>query len=624
MLNISDETKELYLSTSVPKSLTISIPDMDLVLTNENILSESLQLTECISGSDTVDFTGCISSIFKIKVVDLEEMISGHYIEVDMDIEGSEETLPLFKGYVDTVTNPTHEDTTCEITAYDSLYLANNKDITQWYSTLTFPITIKDLRDGLFEELQIVQEDVILPNDDVALNKAFPDNTIIYAGTLLKGICQLNARFGIIGRDGLFKYVKLEPYGDETTDTISRSYYSKVKYEPYRTAPITEVDIWGSHGKVGTYGEDNSNIFHIMDNQLAFGIPTENNNEVGNLMAENILNEINSELYDFRFTPSKITLLSRPYLECGDSVQLDTNKRTVRTYILKRKITGIQALKDDFESQSEQFLPNYEPSVSSQLAQQNKSIDELWEQVGGGNMAFYEYRNGNVINIDNGGSKQLVRLKVMTTIATKVEIHMEINLNVETDSTANVVATYVINGEEDLDIHPEETYIDGKHVLHLMYIMPMLANVTSYFIVRLSMSNGNATINNKGFWLYAGGLGLVGEQTWDGTIEISEDVTEWSVSDDLTVNGNITENVNRTVKVPIGPDISENAPYIDVTAGELDFASYRDGARALIYYEQFQRVTENVDGATPVVRGTEGTESATPDDIRYTEQEVDS
>ena len=138
------------------------------------------------------------------------------------------------------------------------------------------------------------------------------------------------------------------------------------------------------------------------------------------------------------------------------------------------------------------------------------------------------------------------------------------------------------------------------------------------------MSNGNATINNKGFWLYAGGLGLVGEQTWDGTIEISEDVTEWSVSDDLTVNGNITENVNRTTVVPIGPDISETAQLIDLTSGELDFANYRDGARALVYYEAFQRVLENEDGATPVVRGTEGTESATPDDIRNTEQEVDS
>ena len=612
MLPITEETKASFLAYSTvrtSKVITISIPALEMTITNDEIKGESLSITEKLESSDNILFGGCNATVFKCEVVDFETLITEQYIEVTLTV--NEEDIPLFKGYVDSVTNLNHEDITSEITAYDILYTINNKDVKQWYEELTFPISIKDMRDSFFEYVNIEQEEVVLPNDNVMLNKGITDNQIL-GSTILKSICQLNARYGIIGRDGVFKYVKLQPFDEETTEEIEKKDYSKINYEPYRTASITQVDIYSGTNKIGTYGNNDSNIFTISDNRLTQGLL--NADEI----AESIFNEIN-DIYDLRFIPSTITALARPYLECGDSVTLETGKRTVRTYIISRTIKGIQAMTDEYESKSDMYFPTFKPSIESQLEAHSESIDELWEQVGGGNIGFYEFRNGNAIHILNEDSRQLVRLKMATNMTTRAEIHMEVNLNVETSDVASCMITYIVNGEEDEVIYPKETYIDGNHVMHLMYIMPMTANTTNYFIARLSVSGGDIIINKKGVWLYASGVGLIGDAVWDGNFDIEDEVTTFEIPDDISFYGNVTENVNVNIQVPITNTGSDNVTSFNID--ELAFADARDRMRIVNYEEGYQRVLENEDGISENVRGTEN-ETGEGTDIRYTEQEV--
>ena len=74
------------------------------------------------------------------------------WIEVDLTAEDTE-TVPLFRGYIEDQTNPSHEQNTMEITAYDALKKINEADVTNWYNGLSFPITISSLK--IFNPLKI-------------------------------------------------------------------------------------------------------------------------------------------------------------------------------------------------------------------------------------------------------------------------------------------------------------------------------------------------------------------------------------------------------------------------------------------------------------------------------------
>ena len=377
MLPITDETKAsfwAYSTVRTSKQITITVPNKNITIRNDDIKGETLQIIERLETSETLRFEGCNATTFSCEVTDLAQDITGQLIVVKVTVNNTD--IPLFKGFVDEVTNLNHEDMTCKITAYDRLKEINDKDITLWYNSLTFPVTLKYMRDSFFAYVGLTQAETILPNDTQTITKSITDK-VINGATIIKGICQLNGRYGRINRNGVFEYIKLKPiveglypaddlYPDDdlypaeenANELISRANYINIEYEPYKTARITKVNIYGKNGaRTGTYGTADTNIFSIADNKIAHGLTN------ANATAQNIYNEI----WQIEFIPANLKLLGRPYLEIGDSVSLVTNKRMVRTYILQRTLSGIQAMTDLFESKSEQYQPEYKQSLETSV-----------------------------------------------------------------------------------------------------------------------------------------------------------------------------------------------------------------------------------------------------------------
>ncbi len=375
MLPITDETKAsfwAYSTVRTSKQITITVPNKNITIQNEDIKGETLQIIERLETSETLRFEGCNATTFSCEVTDLAQDITGQLIVVKVTVNNTD--IPLFRGFVNEVTNLNHEDMTCKITAYDSLYGLNNRDVTLWYNSLTFPITIKNMRDSFFAYVGITQQETILPNDSQTVTKSITDKSTS-GDTIIKGICQINGRYGRINRNGVFEYIKLKPiveglypaddlYPDDdvypaeenANELISRANYINIEYEPYKTARMTKVNIYGKNGaRTGTYGIADTNIFSIADNKIAHGLTN------ANATAQNLYNEISQ----IAFLPANLKLLGRPYLEIGDSVSLVTNKRMVRTYILQRTLSGIQAMTDLFESKSEQYQPEYKQSLET-------------------------------------------------------------------------------------------------------------------------------------------------------------------------------------------------------------------------------------------------------------------
>ena len=384
MYRVDDDTKSAYKSDSSVKSVEVRIPEANITLTNDDIISESLELKEAIEEGDNLSFTGCISSSFKIECFNLvDETLEGMWIECDI-VADETDTIPLFRGYISEVTNATHEEFTTVIRAYDALYTINNTDVTNWYNSVSFPISMINFRNSFFNYFNLQQVDDYLPNDGMSVEKTIED-AVITGAQIIKPICQVNGRFGRISRTGKFEYVHLVegtealypredlfpaddlyPSAENALDSVSKAHYMSISFENYRVAPITKVQLVNKDGQiVGTAGTG-TNIYTVKDNPLIWGKEA---NEL-NSIATNLYNTVQGLWY----TPSSITAVGLPYVECGDFVMMSARRSIIRAYVLSRTLKGIQNLTDDFQANGDRTQPTYIPTVQAQINSNSSAI----------------------------------------------------------------------------------------------------------------------------------------------------------------------------------------------------------------------------------------------------------
>ena len=374
MINISDDEKALY-KGAVHKTVTITVPNQNITFTNTDLIKESVSLTERIETERNLSFKGCCASVFSFSVNNFVQDIRGEYIEATIQAdEGTE--IPLFCGYIETQSNRTYEDYQTDFTAYDPLIKILDRDVTAWYNGLSFPILVRNMRNSFFSLVGITQETTTLVNDNQTLTKTI-DDKVITGGDILRWLCQINGRFGLIGRDKKFHYIQLAqaieglypaddlypsdtlyPRESNASEEILKAVYSAISYQPFHTDWITKVSIVGKDGAIkGSAGDSTGDEFYISDNKLAWGL--------GNMAqaTQALLNEVQGA----RYTPADIDAKGLPYLECGDIIIANTRRNVITTYILERTLKGIQALTDAYGSDSDQSRPPYVPTVQTDV-----------------------------------------------------------------------------------------------------------------------------------------------------------------------------------------------------------------------------------------------------------------
>lgn len=377
MISVNDETKNAYKSDASHKTLEVRIPAANITLTNEDILADSLELKEAIENSGNLSFQGCIASSFKIECFNLvDETLEGKWIECDIKADDTQ-TIPLFRGYISEVTNATHEEFTTVIRAYDALYSINGKDVTSWYNSLTFPISIINFRNSFFNYVGVAQVADYLPNDGITIQKTIEDK-VITGGKIIKAICQINGRYGRIGRTGKFEYVHLVegvealypredlypaddiyPADENALDIVSKAFYSKIEFENYRVAPITKVQIIEKSGQIAATFGSGTNIFTLKDNPLVWGLAA----NIRNAVAQNLYNTIQGLWY----IPAHVECVGLPYIECGDFVMMTARRSIVRSYVLSRTLKGIQIINDSYQAEGDRLQPTYIPDVKTEV-----------------------------------------------------------------------------------------------------------------------------------------------------------------------------------------------------------------------------------------------------------------
>lgn len=429
-MKVSESVKKAYLDSGAAKYITLDFPELGLSIAtgDGHIHSESMHLSEAIVNSDSIEFVGCIASKFKIKVNNLKEDVKDKKIVVKIHTEGTEEEpITLFNGIVDSAVKQSNKRVK-EITAYDELYTKGNTEVGAWYKSLIFPVTLKDLRDSLFRYIGLDQVETDLPNDVITIEKQYDPNSL-QALSVIKAICQINGTFGIINRDGKFEYrtlgniedglylpfypgpdafpgVSLGALGLDNIEPTDFPFYEDVDYEEYSVKPVDKITIRQSEEDAGTIYGSGTNNYIIQGNMFTYGLSA----DVILQIAENIYPNVQG----FSYIPFISKNNGLPYLECGldaaTYMMIDFEK-TEETgeisydrqnfYILNRKLSGIQALKDSYSAEGEKYQSEFITDLQTQIDLIKKkqgveknyldenyynkdSIDSMFENFSGG------------------------------------------------------------------------------------------------------------------------------------------------------------------------------------------------------------------------------------------------
>ena len=331
--------KDLYNQDSIDKQLLIQFDDGQI--TNEELYSDSVEILETLCSEDELRFGCCESSKIKIKIANVVEQLKGKWLTVSETLGGNTSS-PFSLGKYKVLSDvPSGNRNYREITAYDALYDVINADVASWYESLTFPLTQKQFRASFFDYFGIDQKEITLIHDDITIKKTIDANSIS-GKDIITSLCELNGVFGHIGRDGKFEYISLDKEENNTPIEIDASLYKSCEYDDFVTSNISKLQIRQEENDIGYVYGDGDNCYIIEDNFLVYGKSSEEMSGI----CQRLFDKISKVIY----RPFKAIIKGNPCYTIGDSIKINSRYKVIESYILERRLSGIQSLFDEIES----------------------------------------------------------------------------------------------------------------------------------------------------------------------------------------------------------------------------------------------------------------------------------
>lgn len=386
MISYADQAK--FKQDSVVKAL--SITGSGVSIGNSNMDGENFSIEEVLNSGRELNFGECNSAKLSFSCGYYNKSIVGVKLTAKTTPDGASNAFQYGK-YKVLSDEPTADRKWRDVVAYDDLYDVLKFDVAGWWNSyLETDRTLKQIRDSFFSIFNITQDSVTLPNDSVTIHKT-DDFKTLSGKSVLYAICQMNGRFGRIGRNGNFQYVKLavpkeglfpsntlypsnslypKAYGFEGNPIASDGKYISCKYEDYLIQVIDKLIIKTAEDDTGVTIGTGNNPYIIQNNFLLFGKNATELTTIGT----NIYNEISGVWY----RPCVIEAVGNPCLECGDGIRLHTvDGKDIDTIILKRKLKGIQSLKDNYVADGVKKRENDPNSTQAQINQTQGSVRQV-------------------------------------------------------------------------------------------------------------------------------------------------------------------------------------------------------------------------------------------------------
>lgn len=508
-----------------------------VVFKNKEINWENFELSESLCSENELRFGTCESSVLKVQVIEPYVVLKDKWIVVTetLSLHTHEFQFGIYKIHSAV---PTADREYVDITAYDAMYDIINSSAINWYNTILpkqdSEVTMKQFRTSFVESFGLKQKDITLANDDMIVKKTIQvgEGTEIDSETekvsilkesslsglnVIQAICEINGCFGHIGRDGKFHYIYLKQgiqglyprwriYPNHPPEDIMQSKlnpdslypqapvtypvggtgaYISANYEDFLTKNIERLQIREKENDIGKVYPDGKpqtgeNNYIIQDNFLVYGKDDEKLTEI----AKNIFEKIHNVYY----RPFECETQGNPCFEVGDPIMFSTRKMLVESYVLKRTLKGVQALRDSISATGVERYEEKVNSIHSSIIQLKGKTNTLERSV--------EETRSTIVSVEDGLLSKIVQ--------TAGEITSTVTKNSDKWDTSGLNITISNIGEPDSTLYPPSKY-NGKYYL-------------DYDSGKVYLSNGSA-------WNYVRQLTKTSEKLSSEIKQTAEDIT---------------------------------------------------------------------------------------------------
>lgn len=528
--------------------------------TEANIVGGSFSITnQCVDNDEILlgaAYIGELQATFQNININRYEWVGKVItpIHTRMFPDGTSESVPLG---VFTVAEAVWSSEGIAVRAYDNMSKLDKA--AQYNATTGTPYSIlSNICQNCGITLAMTQAQVeALPNG-AELIGLWAENDIETYRDMISWLAQTLASIVLIDREG---QLYLKSYGMTSVDTIgAENRFIDATFSDYesRYSGVSVVDMSSKQTRYYGTEQDIYLTYNLGSNPfMQYGTPATKER-----MARAILNSLAATSY----VPFSCTMLGDPAYDLGDVITLsggmgDSTKRFViqrYSYNLHNNYTAEGVGKN--------------PDVANAKSKTDKQIQGLLNNVNQNEIQYYIYSNADEIVIGDEQERTIIDIRFASLKATIVVFNAEVLLDVDTSVSGitynDVVGTvtYYVNNSEVMERHPVETWVDGDHILHLLYHMRIDAAELTRFVVTLTSNGGEITIPINGIDAMISGQGLAATDEWSGYIDCEDTVGEISLGG-MIVDNNIIDEVEVTQVVPYTP--SFNAELGEINLGGI-------------------------------------------------------
>ena len=473
--------EDITMPDGIDKQLKIETDDNQTVITNTEIESEQFELSESLCSESQLHFGACEASSVTFKIHNIFASMKEKWITITETLEGNTDTPFQFGRYKVFSDVPTADRRYRNVKAYDAMYDIINADVADWYNEVLpekdSTITLKDFRASFINHFGLQQRDIELINDDMVIEKTVNPSQLS-GKNVITAICEINACFGHIDREGKFAYIYLPqmiqglypandlypdhapdylPYQQETghlypqnpkgTSIGANGTYISCQYEDWLVKGIKKLQIREKENDIGVVYPDkelqeNENSYVIQDNFLVYGKSTEQLKPI----AEKIYNQINGIIY----RPYDAEVKGNPCLEVGDPIRMSTRYEIIESYILSRTLKGVQGLRDSFSAEGEEYYNEKVNSVQNSIIQLRGKSNTLERTI--------EETKSTITDVEKGLQTQITQNAESITSEAKRAQTKEEELNGTITRTEETLSSKIDQTAENITLEVSETY----------------------------------------------------------------------------------------------------------------------------------------------------------------------
>lgn len=413
------EYNDLYKNPIVKKMMITS--SGGIAITNPNIVSEQMTIEDALCSGTNLTYGACESACFKIRIADLNHNFEGEWLDVYQKLVTDEDGYLMLEdgGYLLQESGyriqlesqgeatahigkfkvlsdkPTSDRRWRDLTCYDMMRDIINMDVFEWYASLTFPMTIKQLRDSFFAYIQVPQQTTTLINDSFVVIGDFAVGGTLSGKDVITSICELNGVFGHISRDGVFEYISLP-----SAETITLDWYvnGSGTYEDYVCDKITGITAKSNaDGDIGTTVGTEDNLYQISGNLMIVG-------QEGTAELSAALTTLLNAIKDNQYRPFTVKTYGNPMLAVGTSIVINTRDKVINSFVMAKTMTGIQSLKDDLSAKGNKTYPIDANSLQRQINNVSGAVNGVKSEIKKTNneIVLKVDDNGNIVKVALG------------------------------------------------------------------------------------------------------------------------------------------------------------------------------------------------------------------------------